>query len=269
MYDGHRVIVVTPAGRRRYMEILARYIGRALGGVVDSWHLWANTNDADDLEYIRHLMHHRSRRIYPFSDGDASRGIQNIRNFYPRACEPGTVYVRLDDDIVYLEDGFFTALVEFRLQEANALLVSASVVNNVLCDWLRQRSVGMVPESPRITYNAMCATGWGSGLWAEAVHRKFLETNHGWWTTTDWRLLDYERLSINAVSWRGEDMAEIVKAGGVGLDEESWLTQVYPRQTGRVNVICGSAVCAHFAFYPQRAYLDKTDILQKYRELSE
>lgn len=58
--------------------------------------------------------------------------------------------------------------------------------------------------------------------------------------------------------------------GNVGNDEEQWLSVDKPRSMGNAhrNVIYGGAICAHFSFYTQRDHLDRTDILQQYKELA-
>ena len=38
MFGGYKVVCVTPAGRRRYMKILAPYVIRSM--VVDRWDIW-------------------------------------------------------------------------------------------------------------------------------------------------------------------------------------------------------------------------------------
>ena len=56
-------------------------------------------------------------------------------------------------------------------------------------------------------------------------------------------------LSINAISWIGgefENFKEINDA------EESWLSTEYPSKTKRPNIICGSVLCSHAAFFTQR-----------------
>jgi hypothetical protein len=55
--------------------------------------------------------------------------------------------------------------------------------------------------------------------------------------------------------------------GDVGVDEEKWLSEEKPREMQMPNCILGSALCAHFAFYKQRDWMDQTDVLRLYHEL--
>ena len=54
MYAGHRVIVNIPSGRQRHMELLIPYLLRERN-IIDEVHLWLNTDDATDMEYVRSL----------------------------------------------------------------------------------------------------------------------------------------------------------------------------------------------------------------------
>ena len=49
MLDTTRIVVVTPAGRRRYLEILFRYILK-LRPIMDEYRLWVNTENNEDIE---------------------------------------------------------------------------------------------------------------------------------------------------------------------------------------------------------------------------
>ena len=56
------------------------------------------------------------------------------------------------------------------------------------------------------------------------------------------------------ISWLGRDFARF--AGTVGEDEEMWLSQEKPAESGRPCVIYGEALFVHFAFYTQRPLLE-------------
>jgi len=49
-------IVVTPAGRKVYLEILSKYIIRAKNeDQLDRWDLWLNTDVQENIDYCHHL----------------------------------------------------------------------------------------------------------------------------------------------------------------------------------------------------------------------
>jgi hypothetical protein len=77
-----------------------------------------------------------------------------------------------------------------------------------------------------------------------------------------WILTQYERVSINCISWRGEEFK--LFDGNVGRDEEAWLSVEKPKEIQRPNCIFGEFVCVHYAFHTQRERIDSTDILSQY-----
>jgi hypothetical protein len=85
-----------------------------------------------------------------------------------------------------------------------------------------------------------------------------------------WQLRRDERFSINLVCWFGEDLAVLSPDGleaplGHG-DDEQYLSCDAPRILDKLNVICGSATAAHYAFYPRKAHLDGTDVLERWKK---
>ena len=279
-FQGLKVVVVTPAGRRRYLDVLRRYV--LTSPIVDRWDLWVNTDDQEDLVWMGEQVgkSEKVRTVHaPLLTRKESastphqRKIESVYRFFPRANDADTVYVRLDDDIVYLAPGFFETLLSYRLRCPTPLLVSAAVVNNAIVDHLRQRAGVLGLTWGKIGYRCMDPLGWENPGWAEHVHRRFLEdvrTGYRWrWQTSDWVFYDSERFSINAVSWTGTGMAAAQRIEPVGEDEEWWLTGLYPQNVGIPNHLCGGAICAHFAFHTQREHLDRTDILDGYRQLAD
>ena len=83
--------------------------------------------------------------------------------------------------------------------------------------------------------------------------------------TNDWILYFNERVSINCISWLGSTFSEF--DGQVGHDEEQWLACDAPVLKNKMNIIYGGFVCVHYSFFTQRDHLDKTDILQLYKNI--
>lgn len=48
------MIVVTPAGRERYLRILVKHLERQKAD-FDEWHLWDNAQTQEDRDYINQL----------------------------------------------------------------------------------------------------------------------------------------------------------------------------------------------------------------------
>ena len=54
MINNKKIIVVTPAGRKRYMEPLFKYILREKD-IIDEYRIWVNTKNKEDIEYFYSL----------------------------------------------------------------------------------------------------------------------------------------------------------------------------------------------------------------------
>jgi hypothetical protein len=180
------------------------------------------------------------------------------------------VYIRLDDDVVFIEKGFFDKLYKYRIEHPDPFLVYGNIINNSIISHLHQNN-NLVKYDKRVGYNAVDDIGWKDPFFAEAIHRAFIaDVKAGnidkWHSTFNVHPCHYQRVSINCISWLGKTFAEF--GGNVGVNEELWLSQDKPRQLNRPNVIFGDAIVAHFSFYTQRAYLDMTDLLDEYKKLA-
>src|SRR5262245_14409985 len=234
MYLEHKIIAVTPAGRKEYIELLVRYLLRDRG-LVDEYHLWLNTPDHEDLEYLRNLEQshpgyisckERDPNIYL----DMNHAGLSIFQFFRYCTEPNTVYVRLDDDICYINRGALRELIDFRIRHREYFLVSANIVNNALCSYLHQR-MGIIDLGKGVSgYLCTDSTGWRDPRFAEHVHRTFFRHYDAGTIDTykfpRWELSTNERFSINCISWLGEEFQKF--SGVVGVAEEEWLSRIKP-----------------------------------------
>lgn len=278
MIQGYRVVAVIPAGRERTMSLLMKYLDREhRSGLLDEVQVWTNTRDERDLAYLESLS-----SAYGFVDlkPPASDWLEpkqrNTGTFYQYTRDHGTIYVRFDDDIVYLHEDALRNLLEFRLKHQEYFLVFPTIWNNAVVSWIEQHKVGAIDESHGTTYEPYCMDpiGWGSPEFGEHVHRILL--GHIEKDTVPelyfdrWELKDAHRFSISSFAFFGRVIDELwpplpeMPDG----DEEIWFTELLPRRYGWLNVVMGSAVVSHFTFYTQRAHILKTDILDQYRDVA-
>jgi hypothetical protein len=268
VFGRHRVIVVTPAGRERYLRLLAAHV--LTSPLVDEWHLWQNTTDPGDLAFMRELaaMHMRVRLIEP--PLQPPNGIATIGQFFRTATARDAIYVRMDDDLVWLEPQFFPRFLAERTADREPLLVFPLIVNNAVCTWLLQAH-DRVKLTVRTHPWCMDLAGWQSPEVAAMLHRWLLDRIRS--ETTDALhfgrvTASLARVSINCISWFGEDLLPFGGEFPASVDEEEFASVTLPLRLGLVNRITGQAICAHFAFYPQREVLDRTDLLEQYRALA-
>jgi hypothetical protein len=262
VYENHQVVCVTPAGRRRYLRLLAPQV--LASGLVDRWDLWVNTAVPADLAFLRGLARLDPRvRLVPHPDG-ATPSVEAIGAFSRLAMDPASAYVRLDDDVVWLEPEFFETLLAFRFAHPEHFVVSPLVVNNALGSYVLQ-TFGKIASSRPLTTACLCKVGWRDPEFALQLHRLALDLVRRGETQ---RLhcgpveVALNRFSINCISWFGRDMA--LAGGVVGADEEEELSASMAARLRRRNCLCTDAVAVHFAFYSQREVVDAAGVLEEY-----
>jgi hypothetical protein len=278
MLDGYKIVSVTPAGRRRYIDVLAKYL-LAERGLIDQHEWWVNTDSSEDIDYLQEITRENPDffRIVPASSSAPTGGTRielhgdwccRISEWFPRAIASDTIYIRLDDDIVYIAPGAIYNLLRFRIDHPEPFLVYPCIINNSIISHILQRQGAIPLDQGRCDYDTW-GLGWKDGSFAELVHRTFLSALENDdmtdWGFDKWQLHYYERVSINCIVWFGHDFATF--CGQVGRDEEPFLTTEMPSKLARPNIICGRSIVAHFSYYAQNAHMDKTDLLARYRSV--
>lgn len=263
-HRGHRVVVVTPAGRECYLRMLIPQVAAYIrAGVVDEYQLWVNTENASDIAYMEQQASQTpGLRLRYLAPGTAYNGSMSIHSFFPECVEDKTVYVRFDDDIVVLDDlAAFRALLDYRIDNPDLFLVYGAILNNAVVSHVMQRLGKLDCVKGMSGYMCTDELGWNSGEFAQNLHDQVL-TRVGCEGSLAsfrfdcvWKLLHNERVSINCISWLGERFRE--QCGGqVGIDEEHELSVAMPMRLGMTNTIFGGFCCVHYAFHTQRAHLD-------------
>jgi len=270
-------IIITPAGRKRYLEILYPYL-KKFKDEFDEWHLWMNSPVKEDNDYLDELAKKENWIKQVYWDKEKYPNLRNDRqmirdttyHFFPiDGQDKDAIYLRLDDDIVWLEKGAITNMFDFRLKNPQYFLIVGNVINSSLISHLHQRFGLIGYDRGFNNYECFCNIGWGSGRYAELAHDGFLTNlekgNLERYKFDRWELWAHERISINVICWLGSDFAKF--KGEVGKVEEMELTEVLPARYGQMNCINGKALFSHFSFYTQEDYLLETDILKRYNLL--
>lgn len=267
MLDGYKIVCATPAGRRRYLGILSQHV--LSSSLVDEYQLWENTTDENDIKFFHELqaLDSRVKIVKPAHLPPGSNA--SIRQFYRHCIDEHAIYIRLDDDVVYMEPHFFAKFLRFRIDNPQYFVVFPNIINNAVCTYL-QAMQDTIDPSAWIHPWCMDPTTWGNPHFAEQLHRAFLYSI-ATQSISRWhfgpKAIALSRYSVNCVSWFGAEFAEF--EGAVSGDEEEYLSVIKPTELARTNCIFGDAVVAHFAFHPQREYLDSTNLLSEYRKLAE
>ena len=253
----------------RYMQYIFPYV--LASEVVDRYDIWVNTTNMQDIEYFK-LMAERYPKINLVWQPDGiCDGIKSINAFYRYCIEEDTVYVKIDDDIVWMEPDTFEKMVKFRMEHREAFLVTPQVVNNPMGSYLWQVK-GLLNYGKYMTADPKHRVLWKRGAFAEELHHYFLGIMEK--DAESYRKLYFgpvpeacNRFSINFIMWFGGDMARI--NGDVPGDDEEYLSSVVAPKFGKVNYYNGDCIVAHFAFGPQRFVLDNSDVLERYGRLCE
>jgi hypothetical protein len=264
MFEGYRIVCVTPAGRRRYLKLLVPQI--LASDLVDRYDLWLNTDDAGDRAFMEALARLDDRvRLVRQPDGKAP-GWGAIHGFFRGAQDEGTIYIRLDDDVVWLEPGFFETLLRFRIANPRYFLVMPLIINNAVCTNLLH-SCGKLSPSRYAAAACLDPVGWREASFAVLLHEFLLDLiarNETHRLHCGPREIALNRFSINVICWFGRDMAAI--GGEVPPAEEEELSNVIPTRLGRPNCFCTNTIAAHFAFYVQRRAVDRSGVLERYAQ---
>jgi len=267
MLYNYRIVVVTPAGRRRYLELLIPQIIK-LRPVVDEYRLWVNTVDNNDIEYMKSVEKEYPDFIKLEYLTIPHNGNFSICSFFKNCTDLKTIYVRFDDDIIFVDKiESFTKFIEFRINNPEYFLVYANILNNAVISHIHQRLGNFNLDKGITGYSCMDNIGWNNQEFAVNLHNTILKepVDLSKYYFNKWILYFFERVSINCLAWLGSTFAEF--NGNVDRDEEQWLSVDYPKSVNKMNIIFGNFVVVHYAFYPQRELVDKTDILNRYRNL--
>lgn len=256
----YKTTIVIPAGRKKYMELLIPQILNQ----KDSWdelQIWKNTTIHEDIEYLHSLttLNDNIKVIEPTIVG---QGIMGIFQFFKNCIDPNTVYIRFDDDVVYIEPNLIKNLAEKRWNDKHSFLVSPLVINNAVHTAIMQKN-GVCTHLPQVQFICMDDVGWKDPIFAENLHRWFLDNGHNEVKILNEVFETDSRYSINCISWLGSKFKEF--DGNVGHDEEQWLSEDYIRANNLKNKIYTEFCCSHFSYFTQKAHLDSTDILSLYR----
>ncbi|KMU86910.1 hypothetical protein CIHG_04849 [Coccidioides immitis H538.4] len=270
------------------------------GGWLDEVRFFANTKDKDDLAFLDQILKRSPRYKKIFIEKPV---------WWPdhtklwRQVERGTMYIKLDDDIMWLADDAIPNMVTTKLHNPDLLAVSANTPKNDTEKrslpswrpsehpfwegpndfewpleneppsdghrWLRVQDDKALNRTPvaKLTYDF-----WGPTYesWAIAAqqHYSLLEnieknTLDRYKFSPPWNMRG-ERIRINALAILGDDVLDTdVYHWPDNRGDEDMIALDLPKQLNRHILIEGKALAAHFNFMHQGA-LTKTDLLDRY-----
>lgn len=264
MKNGYRIVAVTAAGRRQYMKFLIPHVLAC--DVIDRYDIWVNTLNKFDIAFFKELSSNYSKIHLVYQPERVINGIASINSFYRQCVDLDTIYIKLDDDIIWMGENALLELINFRIEKPEYFLVSPIVINNGLCAYSLYNS-GKLPLNRYLKALMEDVAGWCSPKFAEKYHHwffnKIVEGKYRELFIGN-KPIAMNRFSINAVAWFGSSFA---KFGGVVVgDDEEFLSVIKPTEFGMSNCFVGNSIMVHYAFSLQKKYLDTTNILSLYDE---
>jgi hypothetical protein len=283
MIDGKRVVAWTPFGRRPTYSILIEYLKRDVQrGLVDEVWAYMNTDPTGqegDIAYAHELdeeydWFHLKHRPAGIDLGRLPR--QRYTGLaYRYMTDPDAIYVRFDDDIIYIHEDAIQNLVRARIEMPAPVAVFPIIINNAICSHFLQACQKIPMDWGKVELYCMDPMGWASGPFAVNMHELLMShieagTVDDLYLHMDYTLQPGTQFSVSCFASRGEDYAALPQPGVLVPDEEeSWHTVHQPLATGRPNILRGNAVVAHWSFFTQHPFLNATNLLDRYRKLAE
>ena len=278
-------------GRRAQATILLRYLVNNLkvnGGVLDKIVFAVKTKDEADLSYLESILSQNKTYFEKIIFSANKR----YREVYDQMQDDDLIF-KIDDDIVFISNGTFERMLEEYINN-NLLFLSANVVNHPLLSHVHARMRAILPyfEFPVNSWSVAdnttnldtseCSFGdygpfskwWSNGKCAAIVHENFHEhARRNKFDSYDFKKWDfhqmgYERWSINFVLMRGKYANKMKIMLPNFDDDEVAISLEIPKKYGKHCYALGSAIVVHFSYFTQASYLNKTDLLKRYDNLS-
>ncbi|KAI0015842.1 hypothetical protein F4780DRAFT_773272 [Xylariomycetidae sp. FL0641] len=117
-------------GRKRYVDILDCYLQKNLasnGGYLDEVWFMAHTQDPDDMAWVEGLvLENPSYKIV----GQGVCEDKKYRCLWQFATQDKTIYIKIDDDIIFIHPDTIPQLVHTRIAVPHPFAISANLVNS-------------------------------------------------------------------------------------------------------------------------------------------
>ena len=283
MYNGYKIKIMIFAGRQKTMELLMPQINSKY---IDEIIIAKNTTDKNDLNYINSLEH-KFDKIKYITLPKEKVGHAGWRYLWKYMQDEDTVYIKLDDDIVYLSEKFFDNLLEFRFNHPEYICCFPMVVNNSYCATLHNSLLNKEHNGKSISQKMI--EHFFNGKYAIAEHELFLSDPN----SKEWDIGEKEfgkeivvkqnpssyskinhfaitpRPQICAICFFGKVMKllKITKDLEKYNDEEYLCYYIFDKLKKAKHGLTSKCICSHYSFSPQKSDMDKTNILEKYKAL--
>ncbi len=289
MYQGYKVKVFIFAGRQQTMELLMPQIKSKY---IDEIIIAKNTNNVSDLKYLDTLQSKFEKIKYIELPKEIKKDRHKAWKYLYRFMQDeDSIYFKMDDDVIYIEPGYFEKTLKFKCEHPEYLCIFPVIVNNpFICTLLKEHPLMFAELSKFEIMNAY----FYSEKYGAQLHELFLfDPKNERWKINNYildkkdvyfksgisinacntsRVVPWnyaERICINSICYFGKDFKEldVYKKINESYSDELFLTYNIFNFTNKKHCILGNTLVAHFAFSGQKGLRDRTDILKKYKEL--
>ncbi|KAI1498419.1 hypothetical protein F5X99DRAFT_431737 [Biscogniauxia marginata] len=128
--EGIRIVAMVFYGRKRYVDILDCYLRKNLasnGGYLDEVWFMAHTQDEDDTAWVEGLVLEEPDYKIIGQHECENEKYSCLWNF---ATADNTIYIKIDDDIIFIHPDAIPQLVHTRLAVPHPYAISANLVNS-------------------------------------------------------------------------------------------------------------------------------------------
>ena len=181
--------------------------------------------------------------------------------FYKYCVDPKSIYLKLDDDIIWMDNNALCTLVDYRINNPEYFLVSPIVINNGLCAYALYNS-GKLKLSRYLKAYMEDVAGWCSPKFSEKYHRWFydiIKSNCVEDVMISNKEIAMNRFSINAVSFFGSSFNEF--SGEVVGDDEGALKDNMERTAAmEMDYFAQILVRNTFEYIRSRFVIEESDV---------
>ena len=125
------------------------------GGILDEIAFAAKTEDPTDLAYLAELLEQNPKYSAEYHH---EKGI-NFSQMYG-ACVTGVICVKIDDDVLFIEDTTIRSIVKKKLEHPEYIGVSANIVVNFATAWMHNHLGAVYPYLPELDQSPANTTSW-------------------------------------------------------------------------------------------------------------
>jgi hypothetical protein len=98
--------------------------------VVSRYDIWVNTINKDDINFFE-FLEKKFKKINLIQQPEGIiNGNSSINAFFTKAMDKDEIYVRMDDDIMWIIPDFFDEIFKIRINDTESFLIAPLVINN-------------------------------------------------------------------------------------------------------------------------------------------